>query len=308
MISELQGSSHSHQVLLSNHTEEIEKLKQEMLKTDKKFENLEKILEKQEKTIEKQSQKVENHEKLIENIKGETKHINQLCENNNKVIQEHSNEINMLKKFLTQNNNSSSGVSFPLEIIENLEKRIASVDTKHTENNEIVNKRLSDLEAAIKLINGNILKLTEDLSNIKKNLQNLDEKVNKKLDISDFEKYKSLRPSSDTQGNISNQYINIIEDLQKEIENIKKKIIEIPNLLRSLENLTKRVVDLEDKIKLKIDSTEVYHLISNLKMPDGTGKDPNIPYILKKLIELEQKIEALLKLSTNNKSGDDSEL
>ena len=269
-----------------------------MQKTGKRFENLEKLIEIQEKTI-------ENHSKEIIHLKGETHQINQICDGHVQILRSHSDEINLLKKYLAQGNNSSSGSSFPLEAMENLEKRINAVDSKHSSNADHLNSRISGLEDLLKSMRENIFKNTEDISDLRKLLQAFEDRLSKKLDISDFEKFKSLRPTGDSQ-NVASQFLSALEDLQREVELIKGKITELPVLSRGLESLTRRVLDLEEKLKSKTDSKEVLHMISSMKHPEG--KDPNIPYILKKLIELEEKIDALLKLSAVPSTSNDAEL
>lgn len=297
-ISDLQGTSASQQVVLTDHSDEIQKLKKEMEKTGKRFESLEQALASQGKTI-------ENQEKNLTSLTGETHHISQICEGHDRILKEHSDEISLLKKYLAQGNSSSTPSSFSLDIIENLEKKIISVDSKHTSLSESLNSRVSDLESILKAMKENISKNTEEIMNLKKKVQSLDEKIDQKLDISDFEKFKALRPSGDP-GSISSQYLNMLEELQREVELIKAKLGDLPGFRKSLESLSKRVTDLEEKMKNKAETSELLRLLGNIKQPDG--KDPNIPYILQKLIELEQKIDALLKLSSNPNTSSDAEL
>ena len=293
-ISGLQTVCHTQENTLSNHTTSIESLKDDKVENNKKFESLEKMIEK--------------HENLIRDIKQENYKIGELCETNNKDIKGHTDEINLLKKIISQANNSNSG-GVPYEALENIENKLKAVDSKHTSNYENLNSRFSD--AILKKLREKIEKNSEEISELKKLLQEFDEKLKTKVNLSDFERYKALRPTGESSG--SNQFLNLLEDFQKEIESLKKEVevlnkktSEIPVLSKNLESLTKRVVDLEEQMKHKINSSELSLLLNNTKQSDSP-KDSNIPYILKRLSEIEQRLDLLSK-SFNPKDSSNTDI
>lgn len=282
-INELQHTTLGHENSIKSQSEDIQKQKAAIESTNKNLENLAKTLQKQEKTL--------------ESFQLEQLSIKQTTEDHEKALKTHTDEINMLKKLLSQIGNTSGTPSFPIEALQDLEKKISAVDSKHTTTEEHMNSKIHELEGLIRSLRDNVHRNTEDIARIKKALSSLEDTLKSKVDITDFERFKNFRvPSEPGSGNVDH-LLRMLEDMQKEIEGLKRKIGEMGGLSKSLEILTKKVNDLEEKLRHKMDTNEVLSLISGLKVTDGgSGKDPNIPYILKKLIELEQRIEAIMKL------------
>ena len=81
----------------------------------------------------------------------------------------------------------------------------------------------------------------------------------------------------------------MLEDLQKsleylnqEIEALKTKTAEIPALLKNHHSKNKKFLELKERQKLKINSSEVYYHIHSLKFSRSFScKVTSIPYIKK---------------------------
>jgi chromosome segregation ATPase len=290
-INDLQQASKSQHLLLSTHSQDIHNLQQQTLKTDQKLENLENSIRKQEDSV------------TI--IKNQIHQTAQLTDDHAKLLKSHSDEISSLKKYLNSINNTSGTGS--TDALSDLDRRINLLDSKYISNYESINNQMGDFEKDIKTMKANIQKNTEEILDIKKNLKKFEESLKNKVEVSDFDRYKLLRPSGETQSSIGNQYIDIIEELQRDIQILTKKTEDLPILSNNLQILSNKISEIEEKLKKKIDSSEVLLLLSNSK-PGENNKDPNIPSILKRLSELEEKLESLMKIINNKDSSSDSNL
>lgn len=292
-ILHLQDSSASHDSQLKSHTDELKQSKNHQEKTDKRLENLEKRTENLEKHLEKQ-------EKSLQHLSQQTTEIVQTVETHSSTIVTHGNDISSLRKLISGLNSGGGGV--PLGVLEDLEAKIKAVDEKHSKISDGLNVRVTNLENALKSCQDQLKNIFQQLEQIKNSMNLLEDKIKSKADSAELDRLKNMAGS---QGGISEA---VLEDLRREIQILKQKTAEIPQISQNLESLTKRVSILEDKLKSKIDSSEVHKLLSNLKFPDsGQSKDSNIPYILQKLSEHSEKIEAILKL-LNQPTSSDAEL
>lgn len=299
-ISHLQDASASHDSQLKSHTDELKQSRSHQEKTDKRLENLEKRTENLEKKSESAEKMLEKQEKSLQALSQQTTEIFQTVETHSSTIATHGNDIQSLRKLISGLNTGGGGV--PLEVLEDLEAKIKAVDEKHTKISDGLNVRVTNLENALKSCQDQLKSIFQQLEQIKNSINSLEDKIKSKADMAELDRLKNMAGS---QGGISEA---VLEDIRREIQLLKQKTAEIPQISQNLESLTKRVSLLEDKLKSKIDSSEVHKLLSNLKFPDsGQSKDSNIPYILQKLSEHSEKIEAILKL-LNQPASSDAEL
>ena len=289
----LQDTSETQGSQLKFQAEELRHSKEHHERTDKRLEMLEKKSESMERVLETQ-------EKSLQAVTEQSKIVLQTVESHSSSIEAHGGELQALRRLISGMGTGGNGV--PLEVLEELEAKIRAVDEKHVRISDGLNVRVTNLENALKIVQDQVKSIFQQLEQIKSGLSSLEDKIKSKADSADLDRIKNMAGS---QGGISEL---LLEELRKDIQFLKSQTAQIPHLSQSLDSLTKRVTILEDKLKSKIDTSEVNKLLSSLKFPESpSSKDSNIPYILQKLSEHSDKIEALFKL-LNQPASSDAEL
>lgn len=283
-VGELKKVSENHETSIKSNADEIKKLKSLQEKNEKSLENLKKSEEKQDKRIDD----LEN----LTNSHGST------LSQQHSVIDHHSSEIETIKKLISALN-PSAGVS--VDLLSEIQAQIRSVDEKHSKVEDKHSSRITDLENAMKLVQDVNKKLADEVKSLKQMLSNLEDQVKSKADKSDLNVLKNL-PSGTSISDV------IIDELRRELENLKRKTENSINSLTSnQESLTKRVSILEDRIKSKVDQSELSSLLKSSKQPESVSKPIDLSSILHQLQDHEEKILALLKMSMNP-GGSDAEI
>lgn len=295
----LQDTSETHGSQLKFQAEELKHSKNHQEKTDKRLEILEKKTENIEKKSDLLERTLENQEKALQALSQQTNLVVQTVESHSSTITTHSSELQSLRKLISGLSAGGNGV--PFEVLEELEAKIRAVDEKHSKISDGLNVRVTNLENALKICQDQVKNIFQQLEQIKSALNSLEDKIKSKADSADLDRIKNMAGS---QGGISEL---LLEELRKDIQILKSQTAQIPLLSQGLESLTKRVAILEDKMKSKIDGSEVNRLLGAQKFPETSSKDSNIPFILQKLSEHSEKIEAILKLM-NQPASSDAEL
>jgi chromosome segregation ATPase len=257
-------------------------------------------VEKCEKNIEILEKSSEKHEKSLSNLNSLTESLSHSMNQHEDTLDHHTSEIQRLLKMISSLGSSSPGISS--DFYSEFENKLRQVDEKHLKIEEKHASRITDLENSMKHFQELMQKLQDEVRLFKQNLNLMEDRLKSKADRTDLDFLKSL-PSG---AGISEL---LLEEIRRDVEMLKKKSDGIASLTNALESLTRRVTALEEKIKAKIDTSEVMNLLKSFKTSEPIQSAPsnisNISFIMQKLSDHDEKLSSL---SNFHPSSGDAEI